>query len=215
MFSLADGCTFSAKKDGLANIGGFIAMKDPELAARCRNLLILTEGFPTYGGLAGYDLEAIAVGLEEVLDEDYLRYRIRSTAYLVEKVNTAGVPTVLPPGGHAVYIDAKALLPHIPPQQYPAHALAVQLYRLGGVRTVEIGSVMFGKPQPNGTETPSAMELVRLAIPRRTYTKSQIDFVADVVAEAASQADKIGGYRIIEQAPWLRHFTARFEPVSA
>ncbi|MFQ5968259.1 MAG: tryptophanase [Acidimicrobiia bacterium] len=214
MFSLADGCTFSAKKDGLANIGGFLAMRDPDLAGRCRNLLILTEGFPTYGGLAGYDLEAIAVGLEEVLDEDYLRYRIRSTAYLVEKVNAAGVPTVQPPGGHAVYIDAKALLPHIPPQHYPAHSLAVELYRLGGVRAVEIGSVMFGKPQPDGTEIPAAMELVRLAIPRRTYTQSHIDFVADVVAEAAKQADTIGGYRIVEQAPWLRHFTARFAPAS-
>ncbi|MDJ0499243.1 MAG: tryptophanase [Acidimicrobiia bacterium] len=213
MFSLADGCTMSAKKDGLANIGGFLALNDGELAASCRNLLILTEGFPTYGGLAGYDLEAIAVGLKEVLDENYLRYRIRSTEYLAEKVYNAGVPIVRPAGGHAVYLDAKALLPHLPPEQYPAQALAVELYRNGGVRGVEIGSVMFGKPQPDGSEIPAAMELVRLAIPRRTYTQSHVDFVAEVVIDVAMGAGDIGGYRIIEQAPWLRHFTARFEPV--
>jgi len=213
MFSIADGCTMSAKKDGLANIGGFVALNDNELAAQCRNLLILTEGFPTYGGLAGYDLEAIAVGLNEVLDENYLRYRIRSTEYLAEKVYAAGVPIVRPAGGHAVYLDAKGLLPHIPPEQYPAQALAVELYRKGGVRGVEIGSVMFGKPQPDGSEIPAAMELVRLAIPRRTYTQSHIDFVAEVVIEVAMTAADIIGYRIVEQAPWLRHFTARFEPV--
>ena len=213
MFAIADGCTMSAKKDGLANIGGFVALNDEELAARCRNLLILTEGFPTYGGLAGYDLEAIAIGLEEVLDEHYLRYRIRSTEYLAEKVYASGVPIVRPAGGHAVYLDAKALLPHVPPEQYPAQALAVELYRNGGVRGVEIGSVMFGKVQPNGSETPAAMELVRLAIPRRTYTQSHIDFVAEVVIDVALSAAEIGGYRIVEQAPWLRHFTARFEPV--
>ena len=213
MFSLADGCTMSAKKDGLANIGGFVALNDAELAAKCRNLLILTEGFPTYGGLAGYDLEAIAIGLTEVLDENYLRYRIRSTEYLAEKVYNAGVPIVRPAGGHAVYLDAKALLPHIPPEQYPAQALALELYRNGGVRGVEIGSVMFGKPQPDGTEIPAPMELVRLAIPRRTYTQSHIDFVAEVVIDVAMGAGDIGGYRIVEQAPWLRHFTARFEPV--
>ncbi len=212
MFSLADGCTFSAKKDGLANIGGFLAMRDAELARRCRNLLILTEGFPTYGGLAGYDLEAIAVGLEEVLEEEYLRYRIRSTAYLADKISAAGVPIVHPSGGHAVYIDAKALLPHIEPSRYPAQALAVELYRTGGVRGVEIGSVMFGVPQSDGTEIPSAMELVRLAIPRRTYTQSHIDFVAEIVIEVAAHAEGISGYRMVEQAPWLRHFTARFEP---
>ena len=213
MFSLADGCTFSAKKDGIANIGGFLALKDPDVAARCRNLLILHEGFPTYGGLAGRDLEAIAVGLEEVLHEDYLRYRIRSIEYLAEKCHGAGVPTVRPPGGHAVYLDARAMLAHIPPHRYPAQALAVELYREGGVRGVEIGSVMFGRPRPDGTEEPAAMELVRLAVPRRTYTQSHIDYVAEVILAVAARAGDIGGYRIVEQAPWLRHFTARFEPV--
>lgn len=213
MFALADGCTFSAKKDGLANIGGFLAMHDAELAARCRNLLILTEGFPTYGGLAGRDLEAIATGLEEVMDEDYLRYRIRSTAYLADKADAAGVPIVKPPGGHAVYLDAKALLPHIPPSRYPAQALAVELYRDGGVRGVEIGSVMFGRPRDDGGEEPATMELVRLAVPRRTYTQSHIDYVAEVVLSVAERAGEIRGYQIVESAPWLRHFSARFEPV--
>lgn len=213
MFSLADGCTFSAKKDGLANIGGFLAMRDAELAERCRNLLILTEGFPTYGGLAGYDLEAIAQGLSEVVDEDYLRYRIRSTAYLAEMINAAGVPTVQPPGGHAVYIDAGAMLDHIPPSHYPAQALAVELYRVGGVRGVEIGSVMFGRPGDDGTEVPAPMELVRLAVPRRTYTQSHIDYVGEVVARTAEGSGEIPGYRITRQAPWLRHFTAEFTPV--
>ncbi|HSL84945.1 MAG TPA: tryptophanase, partial [Thermoanaerobaculia bacterium] len=213
MFSLADGATFSAKKDGLANIGGFLAMHDEELAARCRNLLILTEGFPTYGGLAGRDLEAIARGLEEVLDEEYLRYRIRSTAYLAEKADGAGVPIVRPPGGHAVYLDARALLPHIPPSEYPAQALAAELYLEGGVRGVEIGSVMFGKPRPDGTEEPAAMELVRLAVPRRTYTQSHIDYVAEVILAVAERAGGLRGYRIAESAPWLRHFSARFEPL--
>ncbi|MGE5758912.1 MAG: tryptophanase [Gemmatimonadota bacterium] len=213
MFRLADGCTMSAKKDGLANIGGFLAMRDRDVAARCRNLLILTEGFPTYGGLAGYDLEAVATGLEEVLDEDYLTYRLRSTAYLAEKAVAAGVPVVQPPGGHAVYLDAKALLPHIPPSAYPAQSLAVALYRRGGVRGVEIGSVMFGKRHPDGSETPAAMELVRLAIPRRTYTQSHVDYVGEVIAEVARRKDELRGLRIAEQGPWLRHFTARFEPL--
>ncbi len=213
MFSLADGCTFSAKKDGLANIGGFLALRDSDLAERCRNLLILTEGFPTYGGLAGYDLEAIAQGLKEVVDEDYLRYRIRSTEYLAESINAAGVPTVQPPGGHAVYIDAKRLLPHIPPMEYPAQALAIELYRVGGVRGVEIGSVMFGKRNVDGTEAAASMELVRLAIPRRTYTQSHIDYVGEVVAETANRRVDIPGYRITRQAQWLRHFTAEFEPI--
>jgi tryptophanase len=210
MFSLVDGCTMSAKKDGMANIGGFLAVNDTEVARKARNLLILTEGFPTYGGLAGYDMDAIAVGLEEVLDEDYLRYRIRSTAYLAEKAEAAGVPTVRPPGGHAVYLDAKALLTHIPASQYPAQALAVELYRVGGVRGVEIGSVMFGTRHDDGTETPSAMELVRLAIPRRTYTQSHVDYVGEVIREVAERREQIRGLRIVEQAPWLRHFTARF-----
>ena len=213
MFSHVDGCTMSAKKDALANIGGFLAVNDDELAQRVRALLILTEGFPTYGGLAGRDLEAIAQGLEEVLHPDYLRYRIRSTEYLADKCHGGGVPIVRPAGGHAVYLDARALLPHIPASEYPAQALAVELYRDGGVRGVEIGSVMFGRPQPDGSETPAAMELVRLAVPRRTYTQSHIDYVAEVVLSAASRAESIRGYRIVEQAPWLRHFTARFEPV--
>jgi len=213
LFALADGCTMSAKKDGLANIGGFLAMNDPDVARQCRNLLILTEGFPTYGGLAGYDLEAVATGLEEALDEDYLKYRLRSTAYLAEKAEQAGVPVVQPPGGHAVYLDARALLPHVPPAQYPAQALAVALFRVGGVRGVEIGSVMFGKRLPDGGETPAALELVRLAVPRRTYTQSHIDYVAEVIAEVARGKDRLRGYRIVEQAPWLRHFTARFEPL--
>jgi len=213
MFALSDGCTMSAKKDGLANIGGFLAMNDPVLARRCRNILILTEGFPTYGGLAGYDLEAIARGLEEVLDEDYLRYRIRSTAYLADKIAAAGVPIVQPPGGHAVYIDAAAMLPHIPPARYPAQALAVELYRTGGVRGVEIGTVMFGRKQAEGPDLPAAMELVRLAIPRRTYTQSHIDYVAEVVIDVATRREAIPGYEIVEQQPYLRHFTARFMPL--
>ena len=211
MFSLVDGATMSAKKDGLSNIGGFLGMNDAEIAQQCRNLLILTEGFPTYGGLAGYDLEAIAQGLEEVLQEEYLHYRIRSTAYLADKVSNAGVPIVRPPGGHAVYLDAKSFLAHIPPHEYPAQALAVELYREGGVRGVEIGSVMFGKPKPDGSEEPAPMELVRLAVPRRTYTQSHIDYVGEVVIAVAERAESIRGYRITEQAPWLRHFTARFD----
>ena len=215
MFALADGCTMSAKKDGMANIGGFLAMNDATVARECRNLLILTEGFPTYGGMAGYDLEAVATGLEEVLDEDYLRYRLRSTAYLAEKAESAGVPTVRPPGGHAVYLDARALLPHIPPAQYPAQALALELYRVGGVRGVEIGSVMFGKPRPDGSEAPAAMELVRLAVPRRTYTQSHIDYVGEVITEVAARKSAIRGLKMVEQAPWLRHFTARFTVLPA
>ncbi|MCZ7533899.1 MAG: tryptophanase [Acidimicrobiia bacterium] len=215
MFSYGDGATMSAKKDGLANIGGFLALNNNEWAVNARNLLILTEGFPTYGGLAGYDLEAIAVGLEEVLDENYLRYRIRSTEYLADKVNEAGVPIVLPAGGHAVYIDAASLLPHIPSHQYPAQSLAIELYRTGGVRGVEIGTVMFGKVNPNGPDAPAAMELVRLAIPRRMYTQSHIDYTAEVVIDVAHRATSLHGYRITEQAPWLRHFTCRFEPINA
>jgi tryptophanase len=214
MFSYADGATMSAKKDGMANIGGFLAMNDADMAQSARNLLILTEGFPTYGGLAGYDLEAVAIGLEEVLDENYLRYRIRSTEYLANRVSDAGVPIVMPAGGHAVYLDAATLLPHIPPHEYPAQALAIELYLRGGVRGVEIGTVMFGRPNPEGgPDEPGAMELVRLAIPRRTYTQSHIDYVGEVVIDAASKAGELRGYRIVEQAPWLRHFTARFAPL--
>ena len=214
MFALADGATMSAKKDGMSNIGGFLGLHDPEIASAARNLLILTEGFPTYGGMAGYDLEAVAQGLWEALDEDYLRYRIRSIAYLAELAEAAGMPTVRPPGGHAVYLDAARALPHIPPGQYPAQVLACALYLQGGVRGVEIGSVMFGKPQPDGTEIPAAMELVRLAVPRRTYTQSHIDYVGEVIAAVATQADQLTGLRIVEQAPWLRHFTAALAPLA-
>jgi tryptophanase len=212
MFSLADGCTMSAKKDGLSNIGGFLAMNDDEWASAARNLLILTEGFPTYGGLAGYDLEAIAQGLEEVVDEAYLRYRIRSTEYLGEKLLAAGVPIIQPSGGHAIYVDARALLPHIPPLQYPGVALVNQLYVEAGVRSVEIGTVMFGR-HPDGTETPSPMDLVRLAIPRRVYTQSHIDYVAEAVIAVAAMRDRLRGYRIVSAPRVLRHFTARFEPL--
>ena len=212
MFSLADGCTMSAKKDGLANIGGFLAMNSDEWAERCRNLLILTEGFPTYGGLAGYDLEAIARGLEEVVEEPYLRYRIRSTAYLAEKVAASGVPIIQPPGGHAVYIDARSMLPHIPPLQYPGIALVNALYVEAGVRGVEIGTVMFGR-QPDGSEQAGAMDLVRLAIPRRVYTQSHIDYVAEAVIYVAKMREQLRGYRITAAPNVLRHFTAAFEPL--
>jgi tryptophanase len=214
MAALADGMTMSAKKDGLANIGGWLALNDDGLAEQCRNLLILTEGFPTYGGLAGRDLEAIAQGLREVVDEDYLRYRIRSTAYLGEALDRAGVPVVKPFGGHAIYLDARALLPHIPPLEYPGQALAAALYREGGIRGCEIGTVMFGLA-PDGTESPAAMDLVRLAIPRRTYTQSHIDYVIEVVRLVAEQASELRGFRIVEQPAALRHFTAWFEPLGA
>ena len=210
--SLADGMTMSAKKDGLANIGGWLALNDDDLAERCRNLLILTEGFPTYGGLAGRDLEAIAQGLREVVDEDYLRYRVRSTAYLGDALDGAGVPVVLPIGGHAVYLDARALLPHVPPLQYPGQALAAALYREGGIRGCEIGTVMFGR-RADGSEEPAPMDLVRLAVPRRTYTQSHVDYVVEVVCWVAEQAAQLRGYRIVSEPPALRHFTARFEPL--
>ncbi len=214
MASLADGMTMSAKKDGLANIGGWLAMNDDALAEACRNLLILTEGFPTYGGLAGRDLEAIAQGLREVVQHDYLHYRIRSTAYLGEALDAAGVPLVKPFGGHAVYLDARALLPHIPALAYPGQALAVALYVEGGIRGCEIGTVMFGR-HPDGSETPASMDLVRLAIPRRTYTQSHIDYVIEVVSAVAERASELRGLRMVEPQPSaLRHFTARFEPVS-
>jgi tryptophanase len=212
MFSLADGCTMSAKKDGLANIGGFLALNDDIWAERCRNLLILTEGFPTYGGLAGYDLEAVARGLEEVLEEAYLRYRIRSTEYLHERVAGAGVPVLQPAGGHAVYLDARALLPHVEPLQYPGIALANALYVEAGIRGVEIGTVMFGL-QPDGSEKPAPMDLVRLAIPRRVYTQSHIDYVAEAVIAVAGMKDRLRGYRVAKAPAVLRHFTAVFEPL--
>jgi tyrosine phenol-lyase len=208
---LADGCTMSAKKDGMANTGGFIGTNDDELATRMRNLLILTEGFPTYGGLAGRDLEAIAQGLYEALDENYLTYRARSTAYLGEGLLAAGVPIVEPPGGHAIYIDAKSLLPHIPALSYPGQALACEIYLAGGVRSCEIGSVMLGRvDSATGAETPASMELVRLALPRRVYTQSHVDYVIEVVADVAQRKDTLRGVRIVEQPALLRHFTASF-----
>ena len=211
---LADGMTISAKKDPLANIGGWLATNDDALAERCRALLVLTEGFPTYGGLAGRDLEAIAQGLAEAVAHDYLHYRTRSTAYLGEGIRQAGIPIVSPVGGHAVYIDARAFLPHVPPLRYPGQALAVALYESGGVRGCEIGTVMFGR-HPDGTETAAAMDLVRLAIPRRTYTQSHIDYVIEVCAEVAARAEQLTGYRIVEEPAQLRHFTARFEPLAS
>jgi tryptophanase len=214
MAALADGMTMSAKKDPLGNIGGWLAMNDSELAAKCRTLLILTEGFPTYGGLAGRDLEALAQGLRESTDHDYLQYRIRSTAYLGEALDKAGIPVVLPIGGHAVYVDARSFLPHIEPLQYPGQALAVALYEAGGVRGCEIGTVMFGR-QPDGEELPAPMDLVRLAIPRRTYTQSHIDYVIEVCLQVAERADDLRGFAITEEPPALRHFTARFEPLGS
>jgi tyrosine phenol-lyase len=214
LFSLADGCTMSAKKDGMANIGGFLATNDDALARQEQNLLILTEGFPTYGGMAGRDLEAIAVGLGEVLDEDYLLYRITSTTYLGEHVGRAGVPIVQPPGGHAIYIDASAFFPQIRAAELPGQALVVELYREAGIRSVEIGTVMFGRRDPaTGTETTAPMELVRLAIPRRVYTQSHVDYVVEAILNVWERRAAVGGYRFVEQAPVLRHFTARFEPV--
>ena len=214
MASLADGMTMSAKKDPMANIGGWLALRDDAWAEQCRNLLILTEGFPTYGGLAGRDLEAIAQGLRECVDEHYLRYRTRSIEYLADALVAAGVPIVRPAGGHAVYLDARALLRHVPPLLYPGQSLAVALYEAGGIRGCEIGTVMFGM-KPDGTEEPAATDLVRLAIPRRTYTQSHVDYVIEVVTDVAARAEDLPGYRIVEQAPQLRHFTARFEPLGS
>lgn len=213
IFSHADGCTMSAKKDAFANIGGFLAVNDKKLAASARNLLIMTEGFPTYGGLAGRDLEAIAIGLYEVMEEHYLQYRIRSIEYLTNKLITAGVPVIQPAGGHAVYIDAKAFLSHIPVDQYPAQALVGALYIEGGIRSVEIGSLMFGKYDEQGNLIPSTMELVRLAIPRRVYTQSHIDYVAEVIIDMIPRRHEIKGLKITEEPPMLRHFTAKLKPV--
>ncbi len=211
MFSYADGCTMSAKKDAFANIGGFLALNDPQLATKCRNLLVITEGFPTYGGLAGRDLEAIAIGLYEVMDEHYLQYRIRSIEYLTQKISAAGVPVMLPAGGHAVYLDAKQFLPHIPVDQYPGQALVCALYIKGGIRCVEIGSLMFGKYDENHQLIPAALELVRLAIPRRVYTQSHIDYVAEVIIEVFEERNQIRGMKIVEEAEILRHFTAKLD----
>jgi len=214
MFSLADGATFSAKKDGLANIGGFLAANDDRLARREEELLILTEGFPTYGGLAGRDLDAIAVGLVEVVNEDYLRYRMASTRYLGEGLMRAGIPIVQPPGGHAVYIDAGAFLSHIPPQEFPGQSLACAFYIEGGVRSVEIGTLMFGGKDPaTGKERQASLELLRLAIPRRVYTQSHIDYLIEVAGIVAGQRAELRGYRIAEEPARLRHFTARLAPV--
>lgn len=213
LFSHADGCTMSAKKDGMANIGGFMATHDGDLALRAQDLLILTEGFPTYGGLAGRDLDAIATGLYEALDSDYLLYRIQSTTYLGEHISREGVPIVLPPGGHAIYIDAAAFLPHISALQLPGQALVCELYRQAGIRAVEIGTLMFGTRDPaTGTETAAPMELVRLAVPRRVYTQSHIDYVVEAILEVWRDRDAIRGLKITEQAPFLRHFTAKLAP---
>jgi tryptophanase len=205
MFRLGDGCTMSAKKDGMANIGGFLCTNDDKLAQQEKDLLILTEGYPTYGGLAGRDLEAIAVGVQEALEEDYLRYRIASTAYLGNHIAAEGVPIVQPPGGHAIYLDARAFLPHIPSEQFPGVALACELYLEGGVRSVEIGTLMFAAS--------AQMDLVRLAIPRRVYTQSHIDYLVEVILEVWKNREKISGMRLTYEAPFLRHFTARLEPV--
>lgn len=214
IFSYADGCTFSAKKDALVNMGGFLGLNDDDLAAKARNILIVTEGFPTYGGLSGRDLEAIAQGLEEAVDEHYLTYRLRSVEYLGEKLMAAGVPILQPPGGHAIYLDARAFVPHIPPEQYPGQSIVCELYRWGGIRSVEIGSVMFGKYDPKtGRLIPATMELVRLAIPRRVYTQSHIDYVIECVAEVYQRRKDLRGYEIVYEAPVLRHFTARFRPL--
>jgi tyrosine phenol-lyase len=214
MFSYADGCTMSAKKDGLANMGGWLAMNNEEWAVECRNRLILTEGFSTYGGLSGRDLEAIAVGLEEVVDEDYLNYRIASTQYVATHFMEAGVPIMKPAGGHAVYIDARRLLPHIPSLQYPGQSLAVELYKQGGIRGCEIGTAMFGL-RPDGKEEPAHMDLVRLAIPRRMYTQAHMDYVIEVMTEVFENRENLRGMKFIRQPKALRHFTGRFDYIDS
>lgn len=213
MFALADGCVMSAKKDALVNMGGFLALKNLELAVQCRTVLIVTEGFSTYGGLSGRDMEAIAIGLEEVFEADYLNYRIKSTAYLADKLHEMGIPIMRPAGGHAVYVDARAFYPEIPLDQYPGQVMACELYRLGGIRCCEIGSVMFGKYDEQGKLIPASMDLVRLAIPRRVYTQSHIDYVVEAFAELLKRRDQKTGFRITYEPPFLRHFTARFEPI--
>lgn len=213
MFHYCDGATMSAKKDGMSNIGGFLALNDDELTQRCKDMLILTEGFPTYGGLAGYDLEALAVGLQEALHEDYLRYRIQSVAYLGDKLQESGIPCVMPPGGHAIYIDAKAMLPHIPLDQFPAWALTLSLYLEGGIRSVEMGGIMFGDKKSDsgehGETHAAAMELVRLAFPRRTYTQSHVDYVIEVLQHVNAIKDSIHGVKVVEAPSVLPHFSAK------
>ena len=211
-FKVADGMTMSAKKDGFGNIGGWLALNDDDLAEQARGHLIRTEGFPTYGGMSGRDLEALAQGLTEIIDEDYLRYRIRTNEYIVERLDALGIPVVKPAGGHAVFVDAKAWLPHIPALEYPAYSVAVALYELGGIRCAEIGSVMFGR-QPDGSEKPAAMELVRLAIPRRTYTQSHADYIVEVFEELAGMAKDLKGYKITREPKLMRHFTCHFQPL--
>ena len=212
MFALTDGALMSMKKDGFGNIGGFLALDDDALALECRNALILTEGFPTYGGLAGRDLAALAVGLEEVLDERYLAYRIASTQYVWEHMRAAGVPLLAPAGGHAVYLDARRFLPHVPPTQLPGQSVSIALYREAGIRSVEIGTAMFGHTLPDGTQQPASLDLVRLAIPRRVYTQSHMDYVIEAVVHVHTHRHALGGYRITEEPKRLRHFTCAFEP---
>ena len=213
MFSLADGCTMSAKKDALVNIGGFVATRDGDLAQKMRNLLILTEGFTTYGGMAGRDLEAIATGLEEIVDEDYLKYRLASIRYVVNRLAEQEIPVLRPAGGHAIYLDARAFLPHVSPHHYPGQALSTAIFLEGGIRSVEIGQVMFGRALKAGEEEDLApRDLVRLAIPRRVYTQSHMDYVVEILAEVWRTRDTLRGYEITYQAPMLRHFTAHFLP---
>ncbi|MDH3908905.1 MAG: tryptophanase, partial [Gammaproteobacteria bacterium] len=211
MFSYADGCTMSAKKDSFGNIGGFLCTNDAELALKERNILIMTEGFPTYGGLAGRDLEAIAVGLRETLDEHYLDYRLLSTRYVVERLRESGIPVMAPAGGHAVYLDARRFLPHIEPLQYPGQSLSVELYIEAGVRTVEIGTVMFGLDAHTGEERPARLDLLRLAIPRRVYTQSHMDYVLEAIYLVWERREKVRGMKIVKAPQFLRHFTAHFE----
>lgn len=212
MFAVADGMTMSAKKDAFANIGGWLATNSDDLAAKAKTRLIQTEGFPTYGGLAGRDLDAIAQGLKEITDEDYLRYRVRTNEYVCERLDAMGVPVVKPSGGHAVFVDARAWLAHVPPLRYPGQALAVALYETAGIRGCEIGTVMFGR-RPDGSEQPAAMDLVRLAMPRRVYTQSHCDYLVEAFGELAAQRERLPGYRIVSEPPAMRHFTARFEPL--
>jgi tryptophanase len=214
MFALADGCIMSAKKDALVNMGGFLALRDLDLAVQCRTVLIVTEGFSTYGGLSGRDMEAIAIGLDEVFESDYLNYRIKSTAYLADKLHALGIPIMRPAGGHAVYVDARTFYPDIPLDQYPGQVLACELYLIGGIRCCEIGSVMFGKYDEAGKLIPANMDLVRLAIPRRVYTQSHLDYVAEAFSELVKHRNKKSGYKIVYEPPFLRHFTARFECLS-